>query len=629
MPAFSHGVHAFRETLVGYEIINKIIGFGNDAIRYVATTGNDANDGLTVATAFLTIGRGLQDCPQNCANFFLLVLAGTYTESVVIESKPSGRIHIIGQPILAKGTWAVTETVAAYTQAPAGENVGRHQIQITNTGAWAIAAGDVGKFLVFNFADGGNPGPYEVATILERIDNQNCLIGGRGAGAGFPTGRNAASYAGIALVMMEPGTIVAPGGAGTDPVLTICSPTSAIYDANYTTDYYTVGLAWLRINGAAGHLIGILSEVPIGMDCVRIVGAVTYGLLEAFGRCTWGNYYSSVRPQFSLTAAINTAVQTHEQNAATTGSAMSHISGVFQAGQVRKAGAVLDSTQSIRAVFRGDVNVEGLLTSNDVYAGPNSSIISGNVLQCAGTMTIESCSNSQIGRTYIQDGLVVSGASKFDTGNSPCEVECGAAAQAAIVIEEGSDVHFGANLVVDQNVAGQGCISVNDASKLLVDGTLTLDQGAVLARAVYIRNASHMWVRSTTSAAAVLGPQNPLIECDERSSALFVGAIEGPAMNGNFGAGGIIEAHGNSSIEIGAKPSTAFDNTNAGGYGFLMRTGGSIIVPTAYSGVGNRFTGNAGANHMDLGGAGATAYAPGCQTDIGAGVPEMCSKLER
>lgn len=70
----------------------------DDLTFYVATTGNDANDGLTAGTALRTIGTAIAKIPQIVNHTITINIApGTYAEDVVINGF-SGKalIYLIG-----------------------------------------------------------------------------------------------------------------------------------------------------------------------------------------------------------------------------------------------------------------------------------------------------------------------------------------------------------------------------------------------------------------------------------------------------------------------------------------------------------------------------------------------------
>jgi len=78
---------------------------------YVATTGNNNNDGLTVGTPFLTIAKAISMIPQIVNHAVTInVAAGTYAEDVLIAGfSGSGSITLQGGTSLATAVNFITQ----------------------------------------------------------------------------------------------------------------------------------------------------------------------------------------------------------------------------------------------------------------------------------------------------------------------------------------------------------------------------------------------------------------------------------------------------------------------------------------------------------------------------------------
>lgn len=70
----------------------------HDITYYVSTTGNDANDGLTEATAFRTIQHAIDIIPKNMNGYDarINVATGDYDENISINKYSSGKIRLYG-----------------------------------------------------------------------------------------------------------------------------------------------------------------------------------------------------------------------------------------------------------------------------------------------------------------------------------------------------------------------------------------------------------------------------------------------------------------------------------------------------------------------------------------------------
>ncbi|MDF2570490.1 MAG: hypothetical protein K0R55_2094 [Sporomusa sp.] len=88
-----------------------------DITYYVATTGNDSNDGLTSGTAFKTIQKAIDSIPQIVNHTVTInVAAGTYAESVSIQGfSGKGIINVVGDSAVSTSRSLTACTIARGT----------------------------------------------------------------------------------------------------------------------------------------------------------------------------------------------------------------------------------------------------------------------------------------------------------------------------------------------------------------------------------------------------------------------------------------------------------------------------------------------------------------------------------
>ena len=87
-------------------------GLADPATYYVATDGSDSNDGLSSATAFLTLSNAVEKAGADAA--VILIAPGTYSQSAAIR---------VEAPLSIRGTGAAATNVVLRNTPFVSENV--------------------------------------------------------------------------------------------------------------------------------------------------------------------------------------------------------------------------------------------------------------------------------------------------------------------------------------------------------------------------------------------------------------------------------------------------------------------------------------------------------------------------
>jgi hypothetical protein len=236
----------------------------DDIIRYVDTAGgDDKNDGSS-ASPWKTITHALQEGAWYPSDYYILIKAGTYEETLDVQPRQSGRTFLIGQPS------AVSHSGTTNGYDTTSEPSGLHRIKAT-TGTF-VGNVTVGQFIAVEVSAGGSTA-WEVMTILavgnDGSDDYVTVGGDGGDGKVYPvingTTATSTSFVGRQFYVYDPAVIVQP--SATDPAIPLSVSGSTQLEVNETNEVFdqmTTAAAWIRFDSQNATAQGVAIEVTGG-----------------------------------------------------------------------------------------------------------------------------------------------------------------------------------------------------------------------------------------------------------------------------------------------------------------------------------------------------------------------------